>query len=227
MSPILRATSFAEGLAALAAIDTASLPVIAQPVRYGPAIGRPGKIICVGLNYTDHAAEVGLPPPSEPTVFMKGCAPSGPDDPVRLPMAAEKGDWEVELGIVIGRGGLYIDEADAPITSPATACSTISRNGPTRWITAVSGPRARAFRLRADRPGLSPATSWATPAACPSGLKSTGIGFRTAAPAIWFRIRQIVSYLSRFYALEAGDFRNRHRRVSVSGTPPSFSSRVT
>ncbi|ODU71269.1 MAG: hypothetical protein ABT11_03555 [Novosphingobium sp. SCN 66-18] len=197
-----------EGLAALAAIDTASLPVIAQPVRYGPAIGRPGKIICVGLNYTDHAAEVGLPLPTEPTVFMKGCAPSGPNDPVRLPMAAEKGDWEVELGIVIGRGGLYIDEADA-LDHVAGYClfndlteRSYQMDHSGQWT------KGKSF------PGFAPIGPWLVTrdelgdaSGLPIWLEVNGHRFQDGSTGnLVFGIRQIVSYLSRFYALEAGDF---------------------
>ena len=106
------------GLSLLRQLDPAALPrvpgVPQQDLRLGPCVGQVGKFICIGLNYADHAAESGLPVPQEPVVFAKWTsAISGPDDPVRIPRGSIKTDWEVELGVVIGEGGAYIDEADA------------------------------------------------------------------------------------------------------------------
>jgi ureidoglycolate lyase len=93
-------------------VDPTSLPIVAEPVRIGACVANPSKIVCIGLNYRDHARETGKPIPSEPVLFMKApSALSGPNDDIRLPDGAEKGDWEVELGIVIGRTAQYIDEA--------------------------------------------------------------------------------------------------------------------
>jgi 2-keto-4-pentenoate hydratase/2-oxohepta-3-ene-1,7-dioic acid hydratase in catechol pathway len=123
-------TLAAAQLAELAALDVHSLPIVkGDNFRLGSPVGFIGKIVCIGLNYTDHAAEVQLPLPSEPTIFMKGCHATGPYDPVRLPRGSEKGDWEVELGIVIGKPGLYI-----------------SQNAPIKWTVAGSGPKERAFQ---------------------------------------------------------------------------------
>jgi 2-keto-4-pentenoate hydratase/2-oxohepta-3-ene-1,7-dioic acid hydratase in catechol pathway len=100
-------------LARLAAIDVKSLNVVDGTVRYGPPIAAPGKIVCVGLNYTDHAKEAGLALPTEPLIFLKGCAPTGPNDTVALPPNSTHGDWEVELAIVIGKRALHVDRAKA------------------------------------------------------------------------------------------------------------------
>jgi len=104
----------AAGLAKIAAIDIESLPVVAEPGRYGPCVSRTGKFICVGLNYADHAAETGAAIPEEPILFMKATsAITGPNDNVIIPRNSKKTDWEVELGIVIGDEARYVSEADA------------------------------------------------------------------------------------------------------------------
>ncbi len=106
-------------LARLAALDPAALPLVPgvpqAGLRLGPCVGRVGKFVCIGLNYADHAAEAGMAVPPEPVIFGKWTSSiCGPDDDVELPRGSVKTDWEVELGIVIGRGGRYIGEADAP-----------------------------------------------------------------------------------------------------------------
>jgi len=101
-------------LARLRDIDPSSLPLVDGTPRLGACVGRVGKFICIGLNYSDHAAESGMDVPKEPVVFGKWTsAISGPNDDVEIPRGSEKTDWEVELGVVIGQGGRYIDEADA------------------------------------------------------------------------------------------------------------------
>src|SRR5690606_23375536 len=99
-------------------IDPASLPLVEgtpqQDLRLGPCVGFVGKFVCIGLNYADHAAETGAAIPKEPIIFAKWTsAIVGPDDDVEIPRDSAKTDWEVELGIVIGKPGRYIDEADA------------------------------------------------------------------------------------------------------------------
>ncbi len=101
-------------LAALARLDPRSLPVVHAQPRIGPCVGSVGKFLCIGLNYSDHAAETGAVVPPEPVLFMKATsAISGPNDDVRLPRGSTKTDWEVELGIVIGTTAKYVTEADA------------------------------------------------------------------------------------------------------------------
>ena len=96
-------------LAALAAIDAARLPAVEGQPRLGCPVGGVGKIVCVGLNYADHAREAGMPIPAEPVLFMKAItALSGPNDPVRIPPGAQKTDWEVELGVVIGTRASHV-----------------------------------------------------------------------------------------------------------------------
>ncbi|NMM84610.1 2-hydroxyhepta-2,4-diene-1,7-dioate isomerase [Rhodococcus sp. SRB_17] len=101
-------------LSALAAIDASRLPAVDGTPRLACPVAGVGKIVCVGLNYADHALEAGMPTPAEPVLFMKAItALSGPNDPVRIPPGAQKTDWEVELGIVIGTRASRIAEADA------------------------------------------------------------------------------------------------------------------
>lgn len=88
----------------LAAIDPNELPIVEAPVRVGPCVGQVGKFICIGLNFSDHAAESGMTVPEEPILFMKATsAICGPDDDVVIPKGSHKTDWEVELGVVIGK----------------------------------------------------------------------------------------------------------------------------
>jgi 2-keto-4-pentenoate hydratase/2-oxohepta-3-ene-1,7-dioic acid hydratase in catechol pathway len=102
------------GLAALAAIDPESLPLAAEGLRYGPPVAVTRQFIAIGLNYADHAAESNMPIPEEPVIFTKAVSCiQGPNDTVVIPRGSVKSDWEVELGVVIGEGGSYIDEADA------------------------------------------------------------------------------------------------------------------
>ena len=101
-------------LAKIAALDIASLPVVSGNPRLGPCVAGTGKFICIGLNYSDHAAETGATVPPEPIIFMKATsAIVGPNDDLVIPRGSEKTDWEVELGIVIGRKAKYVSEAEA------------------------------------------------------------------------------------------------------------------
>ena len=108
----------ADVITRLKALDPATLPLVdgtpQRDLRLGPCVGDIGKFICIGLNYADHAEEAGLPVPPEPVIFNKWTsAVVGPDDDVQIPRGSVKTDWEVELGVVIGTGGSYIEEADA------------------------------------------------------------------------------------------------------------------
>ena len=103
-----------QGLAALRAIDAGSLPVVAPGTRLGPCVTGTGKFICIGLNYSDHAAETGATVPPEPIIFMKATsAICGPNDPIIIPRGSVKTDWEVELAVIIGTKAKYVTEAQA------------------------------------------------------------------------------------------------------------------
>ncbi|WAJ29107.1 fumarylacetoacetate hydrolase family protein [Antarcticirhabdus aurantiaca] len=210
-----------EGLKRLAAIDPDSLPLVEgvpqQDLRLGACVGRIGKFVCIGLNYADHAAESGLPIPKEPVVFNKWTsAIVGPDDDVEIPRGSVKTDWEVELGVVIGRGGRYIPE-DRAMDHVAgycvindvsereyqiergggqwdkgKGCDTFGPTGP--WlVTADEVPDPQNLRLWLDVDGKR----------YQDGSTQTMI----------FTVRQIVSYLSQFMSLQPGD-------VISTGTPP-------
>jgi 2-keto-4-pentenoate hydratase/2-oxohepta-3-ene-1,7-dioic acid hydratase in catechol pathway len=209
-------TLLPESLKRLRQIDIGSLPIVSSVERIGPCVGRIGKFICIGLNYADHAAESNLPVPSEPVVFNKWTsAVVGPNDDVRIPRGSQKTDWEVELGVVIGKGGAYINEADAlshvagycvvndvsereyQIERGGTwdkgkGCDTFGPIGP--WLVTadeVPDPHRLALWLEVDGKRYQ------------NGNTSTMI----------FNVAQIVSYLSRFMSLQPGD-------VISTGTPP-------
>lgn len=102
------------GLTRIRDIDISSLPIVDGPVRLGPCVAKTGKFICIGLNYSDHAAETNAPIPSEPVIFNKWTsAIIGPYDDVEIPRGSKKTDWEVELGVIIGRSGRYIEKDEA------------------------------------------------------------------------------------------------------------------
>ena len=103
-----------EGLKKISMIDVSSLPIIPENTRLGACVGNIGKFLCIGLNYSDHAAETGMPVPSEPILFSKATsAVVGPNDNVEIPRNSNETDWEVELGIIIGKKAKYINEEDA------------------------------------------------------------------------------------------------------------------
>ena len=100
-----------DSLSSLGQVDLMSLPVVDSTTRLGPCVGNIGKLVCIGLNYSDHAKESGMPIPTEPIVFMKATsAISGPNDNIELVRGSDKTDWEVELGIVIGSHTKYVSE---------------------------------------------------------------------------------------------------------------------
>ena len=114
LDDITGATLSDEVLSKIRAIDLSTLPILSADSRIGPCVGNVGKFICIGLNYSDHAKESGMEIPSEPVIFMKATsAINGPNDNIEIPPNSEKSDWEVELGLVIGKEAKYINEADA------------------------------------------------------------------------------------------------------------------
>src|SRR6056297_854752 len=143
-------------LANLPQIDPEGLPLVEGTPRLGPPVGRIGKFIGIGLNYLDHAAETGMAPPDHPIVFMKATSSIiGPNDTVSLPRSSRHSDWEVELGVVIGKPAKYVSEADALKHVAGYCIVNDVWNGPFRPSFQVSGPRAKA----ATRSGRS-ALGW-------------------------------------------------------------------
>ncbi|MEL6550075.1 MAG: fumarylacetoacetate hydrolase family protein [Pseudomonadota bacterium] len=209
-----------EGLAAIAKLDMAALPMVEgtpqQDLRLGPCVGSIGKFICIGLNYADHAEEAGMPIPAEPIIFNKWTsAVVGPDDAIQIPRDSTRTDWEVELGVVIGRGGSYIDEANA-LDHVAGYC-------------VVNDVSEREFQL--DRAGtwdkgkgcdtFGPTGPWlVTPDevgdidALGMWLDVDGERMQTGSTAtLIFKVPHLISYCSHFMSLQPGD-------IISTGTPP-------
>lgn len=205
-----------EDLDKIRSLDIDALPRVEGDVRYGPCVGQVGKFICIGLNYADHAAESGMPIPSEPVVFMKATsAICGPNDTVLIPRDSVKTDWEVELGVVIGKGGKYIEEADA-LSHIAGYCVVndvserefqIERGG--TWD---KGKGADTFGPIG--PWLVTADEVADPQNLGMWLDVDGKRYQDGSTrTMIFGVAHVVSYLSRFMSLQPGD-------VISTGTPP-------
>ena len=205
-----------KALRKLAKVDWKTLPLVRGNPRLGVPVKGTGKFIGIGMNYSDHAAEVGAPIPKEPIMFMKATSClSGPDDPIQLPKGSKKTDWEVELGVVIGTRAQYVDEQDA-LKYVAGYC-------------VVNDVSERAFQFELG-------SQWDKGKGCdtfgPVGpflvtkdeildvqdldlyLELNGKRMQTGNTSnMIFTVAQIVSYLSRFMTLEPGD-------VICTGTPP-------
>jgi 2-keto-4-pentenoate hydratase/2-oxohepta-3-ene-1,7-dioic acid hydratase in catechol pathway len=205
-----------EGLAKLKAIDPASLPLVNGPVRYGPCVARTGKFICVGLNYSDHAKETGAEPPKEPILFMKATsAIVGPNDDVMIPRNSRKTDWEVELGVVIGREARYVDEKDAMdhvagycvINDVSEREFQAERGG--QW---TKGKSADTFGPIG--PWLVTKDEVADPQSLSMWLDVDGHRYQNGSTkTMIFGVRHLVHYISQFMSLQSGD-------VISTGTPP-------
>ncbi|MEM8590380.1 MAG: ureidoglycolate lyase [Pseudomonadota bacterium] len=204
------------GLDKLRAIDPASLPKVDGSPRIGPCVAQVGKFICIGLNYADHAAESGLEVPPEPVVFFKATsAIQGPDDPIEIPRGSTKTDWEVELGVIIGKPAKYVPEADA-MDHVAGYCVVndlserdfqIHRAG--QW---VKGKSADTFGPIG--PWLVTADEVADPQDLDMWLEVDGHRYQDGSTkTMVYGVRHLVSYLSQFMSLQPGD-------VITTGTPP-------
>ena len=200
----------------LAGIDPATLPRVEGNPRIGPCVVRPVNYICIGLNYADHAAETGATPPTEPIVFIKSLgAFSGPNDDVLRPRASKKLDWEVELGIVIGTTARYVSEADAmDHVAGYCVCNDVSerefqaeRGG--TWDKGKGadtfGPTGPWMVTKDEVPDPQNLNLWTEV----NGKKMQNGNTRTMI----FGVRTLVSYVSQFITLHAGD-------VIATGTPP-------
>jgi len=205
-----------ESLARLAAIDPATLPVVEGSPRYGVPIGNVGKFLAIGLNFADHAKEAGLEPPPEPIFFTKATSClNGPNDEVMLPKDAVKGDWEVELGVVIGKRARYVEQSEAldyvagyvlvnDVSERAfqkelgsqwdkgKGCDTFGPVGP--WL------------VTADEVGdCQDLDMW---------LDLNGKRMQTGnTKTMIFGVAELIAYMSRFVTLEPGD-------ILTTGTPP-------
>jgi 2-keto-4-pentenoate hydratase/2-oxohepta-3-ene-1,7-dioic acid hydratase in catechol pathway len=205
-----------ESIATLKALDPASLPLVKGNPRIGACVGQVGKFICIGLNYADHAAETGADIPKEPIIFNKWTsAIVGPNDNVEIPRNSKKTDWEVELGVVIGKGGRYIDEASAMeqvagycvINDVSEREFQIERGG--TWDKGKGcdtfGPIGPWLVTRDEIPNPQKLAMW---------LDLNGKRVQTGnTKTMIFSVAKIVSYLSQFMTLMPGD-------VITTGTPP-------
>ncbi|PKP67863.1 MAG: hypothetical protein CVT83_07710, partial [Alphaproteobacteria bacterium HGW-Alphaproteobacteria-5] len=205
-----------DGLAVLAALDPVSLPLVPEGARLGPCVGHTGKFICVGLNYADHAAESGMEVPAEPVLFFKATsAICGPNDDIVIPRGSLKTDWEVELGVVIGRGARYVGAADA-LDHVAGYCVVndlsergfqLERGG--QWVKGKScdtfGPIG---------PWLVTRDEVADPQELDIWLEVDGVRHQNGnTRTMIFGVAEIVSYISQFMSLQPGD-------IVSTGTPP-------
>ncbi|MBI5128616.1 MAG: fumarylacetoacetate hydrolase family protein [Rhodopseudomonas palustris] len=205
-----------EGLAKLKALDPATLPLAPEGVRLGPCVGRVGKLVGIGLNYSDHAAEAGLPVPTEPIVFMKATSSiSGPYDDVEIPADAIKTDWEVELAFVIGTRAKNVSEADA-LRHVAGYC-IVNDVSERAWQTERQGQWTKGKShdtFSPMGPWLVTADEIADSSALGMRLEVNGVTRQNGSTrTMIFNVPYLVSYLSRFMTLHPGD-------VVTTGTPP-------
>ncbi len=215
ISDICGETISDEGIANLRALDPSSLPIV-EPERIGACVSGSGKFICVGLNYVDHARETGKAPPEEPILFMKATsAIAGPNDDIEIPRGSTKADWEVELGVVIGKRAKYVSQ-DRALEHVAGYCviNDVSerafqseRGG--QWTKGKShdtfGPTGPWLVTRDEVPDPQQLSLW---------LDVDGVRRQTGTTAnMIFDVPYLVSYISQFMTLLPGD-------IIATGTPP-------
>ena len=203
-------------LARLAALDPTGLPLVEGSPRLGACVGRVGKMVCVGLNYSDHAAESGMAVPTEPVLFNKWTsAICGPNDDVEMPPGAEKLDWEVELGVVIGSVARYVSKEDAlkhvagycVVNDVSERAYQLERGG--QWDKGKGcdtfGPTGPWLVTRDEIPDVQALGLW---------LEVDGKRFQNGnTRTMIFDVATLVSYISHFMSLQPGD-------IISTGTPP-------
>jgi len=204
-----------QGLAGIAEADLSSLPAV-EVDRYGPCVGSVGKFICIGLNYSDHAAESGLEVPPEPVIFAKATsAICGPNDTVEIPRGSKATDWEVELGVVIGKEAKYVDESEA-LEHVAGYCviNDISERD-------FQNKRAGQWTKGKSADTFGPIGPWLVtrdevpnPQNLSMYLDVNGKRRQDGSTnTMVFGVAHLVSYLSQFMSLQPGD-------IISTGTPP-------
>lgn len=205
-----------EMLARLASLSAEELPLVEGSPRLGPCVGGSRKFICVGLNYSDHATETGTTVPPEPILFMKSPqAIVGPNDDVEIPRGSQKTDWEVELGVVVGKKAKYVSEAEAMehvagycvINDLSERAFQIERQG--QWMKGKScdtfGPTGPWLVTQDDIPDPQNLRMW---------LDVDGHRYQNGSTATMvYGVRYLVSYISQFMTLYPGD-------IISTGTPP-------
>jgi len=205
-----------ESLAKLRQLDAKTLPAVDGNQRIGPCVAGVGKFLCVGLNYSDHAAESGMKVPAEPIIFMKATSSIvGPNDELEIPRGSEKTDWEVELGVVIGKTAKYVDEASA-LDHVAGFCvvhdvseRAFQLEGTGQWVKGKSadtfGPIGPWLVTPDEVPDYDELDMW---------LEVDGKKYQNGTTkTMVFGVPYLVSYLSRFMSLRPGD-------IISTGTPP-------
>jgi 2-keto-4-pentenoate hydratase/2-oxohepta-3-ene-1,7-dioic acid hydratase in catechol pathway len=216
VSDISGETLLPESIDKLRRIDMSTLRRVPGNHRFGPCVGRVGKFICIGLNYSDHAAESGATMPAEPILFMKATsAVSGPNDDVVIPRGSQKTDWEVELGVVIGKPAKYVDRSDA-LAHVAGYCvvndlseRAFQLEGTGQW---VKGKSADTFGPIG--PWLVTRDEIADPQNLNLWLEVDGKRYQNGTTRhMVFTVSYLVSYISRFMSLQPGD-------IISTGTPP-------
>ena len=200
----------------LRALDLSTLPQVDSGTRIGACVANVGKLICVGLNYSDHAAESGLEVPPEPVLFFKATSSIvGPDDAIEIPRGSESTDWEVEFAIVIGKDGKYIEESNAlqhiagycVVNDVSERDFQIKRSG--QW---VKGKSADTFGPMG--PWMVTRDEIADPQSLDMFLDVNGESRqRGSTSTMVYQVPFLVSYISQFMSLQAGD-------VISTGTPP-------
>ncbi len=205
-----------ESLQKIRGINVAKLPLVPASTRLGPCVGNVGKFLCIGLNYSDHAAESGMAVPTEPVLFMKATsAICGPNDNIVMPRGSTKTDWEVELGVVIGKEAKYVAEHDA-LSHVCGYCvvndvseRAFQLEGTGQW---VKGKSADTFGPIG--PWLVTADEVPDPQDLDMWLEVDGRRFQNGSTkTMVFGVAHLISYLSRFMSLQPGD-------IISTGTPP-------
>ncbi|MDC1111303.1 fumarylacetoacetate hydrolase family protein [Alphaproteobacteria bacterium] len=205
-----------ESLKKIGAIDLSTLPIVSNTTRLGACVGNVGKFLCIGLNYSDHAAESGLPVPSEPILFSKATsAIVGPNDNVEIPRNSSETDWEVELGIIVGKKAKYINENEAEeyiagycvVNDVSERAFQIKREG--QWTKGKScdtfGPTGPYLVTKDEIPDVQNLKMY---------LDVNGKRMQDGSTnTMIFSAKHIVYYLSQFMSLNPGD-------VIATGTPP-------
>lgn len=200
----------------LANIDRTKLHRAPPETRIGPCIGRPGKFLCIGLNYADHAEEAGLTPPDHPILFHKATsAMCGPEDDLEIPRGSVATDWEVELGVVIGRRAKYVSEADA--LSHVFGYCVVNDISERDFQMKVSGQWTKGKSHDSFGPAgplLVTADEVPAPQALRLWCEVDGHCYQNGSTATMiFTVAQIISHLSQYMTLEPGD-------IISTGTPP-------
>lgn len=203
-------------LGRIAALDPETLPLVEGNPRLGPCVAGTGKFMCIGLNYADHAAESGLKVPAEPVLFLKAnSAICGPDDPIIIPRGSQKTDWEVELGVVIGRPAKYVTEAEA-LSHVAGYCvvndvseRSFQAERAGQWTKGKS-----CDNFGQTGPWLVTPDEVPDPQALDMWLKVEGETMQAGSTrTMVYGVAFLISYLSQFFTLHPGD-------IISTGTPP-------